>query len=286
MLKSMTAYGRSQEGSFQVEVMGVNRKNFEAICYLPKEFLFLEMELRKQVKKVVSRGQISIRVTSLDSGKNLILPSLERVKSLKDHYDQLTTQLNIEEKIPLTFILNQLDSKLEGQPAGEDSALSIAVCKGLESALSDFLAMKLKEGDSLGKEILLHLKDAKSGLQKIEKLAEGLSEQLQKELLERYQKLTADASEDERVVKEAFLLIDKADIQEEIARLDSHFVQFDQIIHQEAKCHGKILDFLIQEMHREVSTILSKSSRINLTKEALLIKSSIEKMREQVQNIE
>jgi uncharacterized protein (TIGR00255 family) len=291
MLKSMTAYGRATKqtplGSLICEVHSVNRKNLDINVYLGKELFTFDIPLRKAISENVYRGQVTLRATLQLATETLDQHSLRSLKELKERWEKIASGLgfSVSEEISLPFLLAQLQTTPSLDPEFEKQ-IEPALFQTMAEALKEFNAMKEVEGRALEKDILSHLNEISEHLETISRNSSNCVEKYRKKLEERLQEFSEDPTLDERLLREVVIFAEKCDISEEIARLNSHIEQFTKTIATAEQSCGKQLDFLAQEMHREINTISSKVSDIEMTKLALEIKSELEKIREQIQNVE
>lgn len=283
MLSSMTGFGRSvfkaPFGTLTVEIQSVNRKYLEIFVSMPKEFSRFEIEVRKWVSDTISRGQVSVRIfliPNLDALQNL-LPDPKIVKALKKKWEQLAREAGTDPKeIDLAFILPYLPQQ-QGLAKNEDLPF-LRTC--VEGALKELAAMKTTEGKALVQDLAKRLKELERNLEKIRAYAPDATVKMKQKLIEKL----GEAQGDERLLREVALFAERVDITEEIVRLQSHIVQFKDLLKQSAA--GRKMDFLIQEMGREINTIGSKSMEAKISHLVVEVKSELEKMREQVQNLE
>lgn len=287
MTRSMTAYSRFVtppiEGvSWTVEIHSVNRKGFDLHIFSGKELFSLDLELRKMVGEEISRGQVTLKISPQRGGKGEI--SLTLLKQLKKEWEKTAEELKFpKEQITLEFLLGQSNRVLV-EEGGEK--VQNALKKGVKHTLDALIKMKSVEGLALEKEVLKHLKLLESNVKKIKGLSKKEPEAYRKKLVDRLKELSLEIGGEERVLREVALFAEKIDITEELARLDSHFNQFKGVFQSGEKSIGKTLEFLTQEMGREINTIGSKTQQLEVTKLVLSSKGMVEKIREQVQNIE
>lgn len=293
MLISMTGFGRaildSDFGRIIVEIQSVNRKYLEMNVLLPKDVSRYEMEIRKWVNLVISRGQLTIRVFFIPSDESLseLLPDPKLLKQWKDGWTQVAKKAKIDTKtITLPFLIENLPSSLLSNRTPDEKLLdSLKDC--LEQALKELGKMKRTEGQALTQDISGRLKDITKKLKKIEELSPQSVVKQREKLRERLLEVLQPGSElDERLLREIAIFADKVDIAEEIARLSSHISQFQEILKTTNEPVGRKLDFLVQELGREMNTIASKSAEAEITHLVVEMKSELEKIREQIQNIE
>lgn len=290
----MTAYGRAhcttEGGLFLIEIHSINRKALDISIHLPKEFLVLDMELRKWISKVVKRGSITIRVTREDPSRSMFGTSeIDSLKQLLSRWKDMALVLGYDENepIPFTFLINYAASTNKGVEVEVNEEVKKELFLSFEKALGEFLAMKGVEGEILLKDVKNRIETASTYIDKIEETSKMAPMQYQERLLNRLEGLRAINEEDkDRFLRELVIFSDRLDVTEELIRLRSHFSQFNESIHSEKDQIGRELDFLLQEMNREVNTIASKSQNVEITKSTLFIKSELEKVREQIQNIE
>lgn len=288
----MTGFGRAVVeapfGKLVVEIQSVNRKHLEVFISLPKEFSRFENELRKLVSSQVLRGLVTVKVyfiPSLEMVKGL-LPDAKMLQALKKGWEKLAVSLGYKKaSVDLPFLLQQLASLPSIPSASEKDFVPLKRC--LERALKAHLDMKRQEGKALVKDIQERLGSMEKGIHAIEKLApEAVVKQRQK-LKERMEEvLMPHAQLDERLLREAALFAERVDIAEEITRFRSHLSQYRDVLQGKAEGTGRKMDFLVQEIGREVNTIGSKSMEAKISHWVVEIKSELEKVREQIQNIE
>lgn len=293
MIKSMTGFGRADgvldNLKITVEIRSVNHKYQELSFKMPKDFFILEEQLRKKVKEYISRGRVDLFLSFDKEERNtqnlqidwqLISHYIDAVSELNERYN-LLEQLSAKDLIRFPNVVN----------FGYDEIVADQIAEQLlelvDSALQELSQMRLTEGASLYYDLVEKLRNVKDLLGKVEERAPLVVKDYQERLTERIQDLTAGLAEidESRVLTEVAFFADKVSIDEEVNRLKSHFSQFLTII-DETEPVGRKLDFLIQEINREVNTIGSKANDISLSQYVVEMKSEIEKIREQVQNIE
>ncbi len=273
-----------------LEIHSVNKKNLEIFAQLPKELLFLDAELRKKTLKFCARGHVVVRLTKqTHAGTGSVLGyDLVSLENLKKQWENAALHLGLNpHDITLSFLLARY-SEVENFTENFQEAFVKEVVEPLcEKAFEDFEAMKQREGRELVKDIEYRISLIEKMLKKLEILCETLPEKYKKKLLERLETFD-DIGEglQERAAKELAFYAEKMDITEEVVRLKSHCKQLADLLKSDEKSIGKTLDFLLQEMFREVNTTLSKVIDIEAIQMALDMKSEFEKIREQTQNIE
>lgn len=288
MFSSMTGFGRAVSdtpfGRLTVEIQSVNRKYLEVFVSLPKEFGRFENEVRKWVAEAVSRGQVSVRIALVPNLAAIegLLPDVKLLKALKKQWEKLAHSIGADpESVDLPFLLQYLPSPEKGVRDEDLSALKRCV----EEALAALCKMKQLEGKALQKDLEARLKELEQLIGKVEKQSPDATAKMRERLCEKMAEvLKSGAETEERLLREVALFAERVDIAEEITRFRSHLVQF-KAIFKEAIA-GRKMDFLIQEMGREVNTIGSKSMEAKISHLVVELKSELEKMREQIQNIE
>jgi len=292
MITSMTGFGRAVKkapfGNLIVEVQSVNRKYLEVFVSLPKEFSRFEHEIRRIVGERVLRGQVSVRVhisPNVELAQST-LPDLEAMKSLKKGFEELAGKLGYgKEVIDFPFLMQHAFAGPRVELVEEEDFKPIEVC--LVEALQALTEMKAKEGMTLAKDIVERLKKMEAMVKSIEMAAPSSVEKMRQKLKERMEEVLAPSSQlDERLFREAALFAERIDITEEITRFRSHVAQYNELLKGKAKGTGRRMDFLVQEMGREINTIGSKSMDAEIARLVIEVKSELEKIREQIQNIE
>ena len=286
----MTGYGAGEkplgEASVSVEARSVNHRYLEVSCRGPRWSLALEGEVREAVKKRFSRGRFDIYIRSGEEGNHASPIDAEAAKSLLAELNSLKSELGIAGEVDLSILTSFRDLLKSAEPEPDKDEIRAVLLESLGDALDALGEMRRKEGAALAKDILEHLAAVKDGC---EEIAERLSEArrlLTGRMRERILEIAEGVDMEEgRLEQEMIYAAERGDISEELSRLASHVVQFREMLETEGPI-GRKLDFLTQEMNREANTISSKSIDLTLTQSAVEVKSAIEKIREQVQNVE
>ncbi|MCB1116103.1 MAG: YicC family protein [Chlamydiia bacterium] len=292
MARSMTAYGRAHAktsgGVFLIEIHSVNRKSLDISANLPKEFLSIDMDLRSLLSDEVKRGYVTIRITKEGSAGAFVIPSVESLEVLHTEWAERATALgyNAKEAVPFSMIM-QFALGTTPPVAMLDETLKKQLLDGFKTALEAFVKMKEIEGEACANDIAHRLQEIDTCVDKVKTLAPFAPQRYQEKLAKKLEEISASASIDEdRLAKEVVLFAEKVDVTEEITRLTSHVKQFEGILKDKKKRIGRELDFLSQEMNREINTIAAKSQEIEITQAVLGAKSALDKIREQLANIE
>ncbi len=293
-MKSMTGYGRgeaSRDGwKITVEMSSVNRKQSEITVNLPRELEVLEAQIRDVVNRGIARGRVTVRVALHAS--DAVSASRVRVNvALASAYarrlEELARGLKLGDAVTLDHLV-RAPGVLEPEEEVEDAEqFWPSVEPALRQALAMLVKMREREGAHLQKDLAKRVDIMRRSTARVRKHAPRVQRRYREQLLDRLQKagLPADAVEEERLLKEVVLFADRSDITEELTRLQSHFQQFDDYARSPEPA-GRTLDFLAQEMNREINTIGSKANDGLISREVVLLKAELEKFREQSMNVE
>lgn len=292
MVRSMTGFGRGQgsaEGlEFTVEIKSVNSRYFEFNCRLPRGYLFLEDKLKAYTAERVSRGKVEMYV-SIDSGTDDNI-SVELNKAYADAYikalNTLSKEYKIAGKVSAADFIGNSDMFKVVRSQIDEEAVTAAALQVAGEAIDKFLLMREAEGEKLYSDLKLRTAEILSKVEFIESKAPETVEAYRQRLENKMKELLEGASYDEtRVITETAIFADKVAVDEETVRLRSHIDQLLKML-SDGGAIGRKLDFIVQEMNRETNTIGSKSQNIEIAQTVVDIKSEIEKIREQIQNIE
>lgn len=294
MIKSMTGFGRSEytdgKRSIIVEIKSVNHRYSDITIKMPRRYSFAEDRLKGAVKDIARRGKIdvSIMVENITEDDTNIRLNHMVAKQYYDNLRELQKEFDVSGDITLQFLATMPDV-MKAIPDVEDEeeiyrSLEIPV---LEAA-KKLDGMRILEGAKLAEDIILRGGLIRDRVKEIEARSPEVTKAYADKLRERIKELIGSnvTVPEDRILVEAAIFADKCSITEELVRLDSHIIQLNNIITKSNQPDGKKLDFLVQEMNREANTIGSKANDIEITNKVLEVKSEIEKIREQVQNIE
>ncbi len=290
MIKSMTGFGRGEyekDGrNYIVEIKSVNHKYSDINVRLPRFLNNLEDGIRKKVSSVISRGKIDVFITfENNSSKGT---SIRINKQLAKEYirelTELAQEVNIQYEVNIMDITKLPEILKIEESENEEIASELVIA--LDEALEKFVAMREIEGQKLMEDIAKRIHIVEGKVEEISKLSTGLVEEYIVKLEARVNELLKTTVVDkERIAQEIVIFSDKSSIEEEMTRLKSHIVQFLNLLKQSSPI-GKKFDFLIQEMNREVNTIGAKANCLAITNCVIEVKTEIENIREQIQNIE
>lgn len=292
MIASMTGFGRRQGTlagtTVTIEVRSVNHRFLETSIRLPKSLGGLEESLKKAVQQHCARGRVDLTVVIQGARANGRVPQLD--ENLAKHYHQalgaLQRTLKLKGSIDLAMMAGFRDVIVLADQVADDPKLLKFVEQLGVKAVRDMAAMRKKEGGLLAKDILSRLACVRTGTTVIAGRAPSVTQEAFDRMKLRVEKLLGETIPDlPRLNQELAIHADRCDITEELVRLDAHMVQFEQVV-QQSEPVGKTLDFLLQEMGREVNTIGSKANDSTIAAEVVRMKAEMERLREQVQNVE
>ena len=292
MILSMTGYGRARQvlngREITVELRGVNARFLEYSSRLPRAFAFLEDPLKKLVAARVSRGKVelSLTVQNTTAADTVVTVNWPLAKGYRDAMTALSEQLELKNDMSVSLIARMPDVLAQTAAPLDEEALWADVQAVAGQAVDTFLTMRAAEGEKLRADLLSRLDVVEQLVGRIEANTAGRVKAYSDKLYARLQELLADRSIDEsRLVTEAAIFADKTAIDEETVRLHSHIAQYRDILSGDGPV-GRKLDFLTQELNREANTIGSKCQDVDITRLVVELKSEIEKLREQLQNLE
>lgn len=291
MIKSMTGFSKaefSEEGMFaSVEIKSLNGKYLELNCRMPRNLQHKENEVREIVRKYLTRGTVSINITlEIDSVKKSLSLNPEIAKHIYEQLNGLRKELKIKEAVKLEQVLTFSTYLLETEQNEDETKQMQLIKKVLNHSLKNLDMMKKKEGQQLIKDLNNRMRLIMDSVDKIEKLGiqrvPAEREKLKQRLAQFFEN---DEYDEQRLQMEMVLMADKLDISEEVVRLKSHFKFYNEILKNE-EAPGRKINFLLQEIHREINTIGSKANDANISQLVVNVKEELEKIREQIQNIE
>jgi len=291
MIRSMTGYGKverqMESGTLALEIRSVNNRYLDIVLKIPESLDWLASEIKRQLGSKITRGRLEVTVTH--NGNSLVKKKVHLNRELFQHYQQLLTEaaqlLNSKEPILLEQMLNFRDIFVPESDLLDKEPITQQLLEMVEAAISELITMQLREGVYLAGEIITHLELIQEKLQRIKLLSEAVKDSYIEKCRAKLKLLLEDIEiDDNRILQEAVLYAKKVDITEECERLDSHLKQLKFYLDSTGEV-GKRIDFLAQEMGREISTIGAKSENAELAHLVVEIKNEIEKIREQAQNI-
>jgi uncharacterized protein (TIGR00255 family) len=291
MAASMTGFGRAKRESenfaVTVEIKSVNHRFCEISTRMPRQLLVLEDKIKKAILEYVKRGRIDIYISI--EGEGLVQRSVQVDWHLLDQYVELLHQAKeryaVSEDISFSHLLSLEDAFTVIEKQSDHLELEGLIIDAVRAAANELFMMRQIEGKQLIEDIYIQLEAIEHSLMIIRQQAPKVSESYRNRIEKKLKEYITGAIDENRILTEVVLFADKADINEEIARLQSHISQFKETMIK-AGVIGRKLDFLVQEMNREINTIGSKASDATIAQQVVEVKSLLEKIKEQVQNIE
>ncbi|MBQ1993145.1 MAG: YicC family protein [Lachnospiraceae bacterium] len=292
MIKSMTGFGRSEvaqgERKFTVEMKAVNHRYLDVNIKMPKKLSFFESSIRNELKKYVQRGKIDMFITYEDFSENNVCVKYN--KELASEYlkylRQISADFGLDDDIRVSTLSRYPEVfTMEEQTADEEEIWKV-LAKAIDEAAQSFVESRIKEGNNLAQDLISKLDGMLELVGGIEERSPKIIEEYRNKLNDKVKELLSDSTiEESRILTEVTIFADKVCVDEEIVRLKSHI----ETMKQELIAGGSIgrkLDFIAQEMNREANTVLSKANDLSISNIGIELKTEIEKVREQIQNIE
>lgn len=291
-MKSMTGFGRAKleknNRIYNIEIKSVNHKYTDISIKMPRSLSYLEEKIKKEISLNISRGKIDVFVTFenySDEGKEIIINN-DLVKRYVEEFTKIAQENNLSFNVPVTEITKLPDVLTLKNTSENEDVIEDELLECLKLAIESFITMRQEEGSKIKEDLLNRISILKDIVYKISESSTGLIEEYVVKLQERIKEILKTNIVDEaRLAQEVVIYADKSSVEEELTRLKSHIEQFKQIVEDE-KPVGKKIDFLIQEMNREINTTGSKSGSLDITNLVVEAKTVLEDIREQVQNIE
>jgi len=290
-MHSMTGYGRGEASNGNVtvvvELKSVNNRFLDVQARLPRPYSVIEPRLNKALKAALCRGRVDIfvRRQATESGHTIAPDPILAERYLKAATDVVKRLARPDETIPTTWVLSQAGVlntvEQEADALGEWDLIETA----LELALGELVTMRAAEGAALQRDLDGQLQEISSLHAAVSQAQQGISDRLEKKLNERISRLIQDRVDEGRLAQEVAILADKADVTEELTRIASHCEQFATTLHSTGAI-GRKLEFLLQELNREINTIGSKAAEHAVSARVVEMKSVLERMREQAANVE
>lgn len=293
MIKSMTGFGRSQvdENGYAIscELKGVNHRYFDPHIRISRRYGSLEEKIKEEIKKNINRGRIEISINIEKSGEKPRNIKVDKGLAMAYHNSlkELAENLNLPAEIKLIDIF-RLPEVYSLEDIEEDLEITWQVLqKCLVMAVDSLLEMRINEGQNLLSDMLARNAFILTEVDKLEQRSPQVASEYQEKLRNRIIEMIGQEKVDEaRILQEAAIFADRASITEEIIRLKSHVKQFDEVLNNDDDAVGRKCDFLVQEMFREINTVASKANDIEMSQVVIGVKAELEKIREQLQNIE
>ena len=291
MIKSMTGFGKNNlainDRNYQVEIRSVNHRYLDINIKMPRQLTYLEEIIKKAISTKIKRGKIDVSISfenNSTEGRNVKI-NTEIAKMYIEQLRKLAEVENILSDIQVTEI-TKLPDVLNINIDQDDDTIKQELLESVSIATDNLIEMKQTEGNKIAEDLIRRINYIEEKILKISELSTGLIEEYVVKLEERIKEiLKTDIIDKSRIAQEVVIYADKTSIEEEITRLKSHIIQFRNLLKEEEPV-GKKIDFLIQEMNRETNTIGSKANNLDIVNGVIDIKTELENIREQIQNIE
>lgn len=292
MIKSMTGFGRCEvlkdSRKFTVELKSVNHRYLDVNIRMPKKLNFFETSIRTLLKSYADRGKVDIFITYEDLSQSQV--SVKYNAALAAEYlkylNQMAEEFSLDNDVRVSTLSRYPEVFTMEECSEDEDELWNGLKEALEGAFSQFVEMRTKEGERLKEDILLKLDLLSEQIRFIEERSPQIIAEYRTKLEEKMRELLEDTQiDDNRIAAEVILFADKICTDEEVVRLKSHIQHMKESL-EESNGIGRKLDFIAQEMNREANTILSKANDLDISNRAISLKTEIEKIREQIQNIE
>ena len=291
-MRSMTGYGRGETDyggtKFSVELNSVNRKQSDIVVNLPRDLTELEPRIRQTINENISRGRTNVVVSyhNGSSGPRKLALDVDLARSYHDAMRALQKELNAPGEITIGAILQAPGVMRAPEEAFDSIATWPAIERALRAALVELIKMREHEGKHLAKDLIRRLKAMRKQIKEIRSLHPDVVKKYRAALLERIQKAGLPIStDDERLVKEISFFADRSDVSEELTRIESHLAQFAHHLRRHEPV-GRTLEFITQEIFRELNTLGAKANDAGISQRVVVCKAELEKIREQIQNLE
>jgi uncharacterized protein (TIGR00255 family) len=291
-MRSMTGYGHGEtdyDGTkFTVEVNSVNRKQSDIVINLPRDLVSLEPQIRQTINENISRGRTNV-VVSYHNGSSVprkLALDVDLARSYHDAMRALQKELNAPGEITIGAILQAPGVMRAPEESFDSTAAWPAIERALRAALNQLIKMREREGKNLAKDLIHRLKAMRKQIKEIRTLHPDVVKKYRATLLDRIQKAGLPiAADDERLVKEISFFADRSDVSEELTRVESHLAQFAHHLRRHEPV-GRTLEFITQEIFRELNTLGAKANDAGISQRVVACKAELEKIREQIQNLE
>ncbi len=293
MIKSMTGFGRCEladgERKYTIEMKGVNHRYLDVNIRMPKKLNFFETAIRNLLKQSVSRGKVDIFITyeDLSESQAVLKYNQSLAKEYLDCLKQMEESFGLENDIRVSTLSRYPEVLTMEEQALDEEEIWGGLKKAIEGALEQFVETRKMEGENLKKDILSKLDGMLKLVAYIEERSPEIIKEYRQKLEEKVKEILEDSQiDDGRIAAEVIIFADKICTDEEVVRLKSHIGHMKEVLESEETGIGRKLDFIAQEMNREANTILSKANDLEVSNCGIDLKTEIEKVREQIQNIE
>lgn len=292
MIRSMTGFGREHKvidgREYLVEIRSVNSRYYEFTAKLPRQYMYLEEKLKTLLKEKISRGkvEVSLSVYNIKSKETAVTVNDLVVENYVTAMREAGEKFGLKDDLSLNSIFKMTDAFNVVREDVDEEEIWLAVKETAEGALDKFVKMRETEGEKMKADILEKLSNIEAMIEKVCEYSPETVKAYRERLMAKMTEILENKQIDEqRILLEAGIFAEKIAVDEETVRLKSHFEQFRKMLDTE-ELVGRKLDFLVQELNRETNTIGSKAQDLRITRIVVDVKSEIEKIREQIQNIE
>ena len=293
MIKSMTGFGRCElsdgERKFTVEMKGVNHRYLDVNIRMPKKLNFFETSIRRLLKQSGSRGKGDIFITyeDLSEGQAVLKYNASLAREYMESLKEMEEQFGLENDVRVSTLSRYPEVLTMEEQALDEEEIWNCLKKAMERAISQFVETRTMEGENLRRDIIEKLDGMAELVEFIEVRSPQIIAEYREKLEEKVRELLADTQiDDSRIAAEVVIFADKICTDEEVVRLKSHISHMKDVLLSDEAGIGRKLDFIAQEMNREANTILSKANDLEVSNKGIDLKTEIEKVREQIQNIE
>ncbi|WP_226639488.1 YicC/YloC family endoribonuclease [Priestia flexa] len=291
MIRSMTGFGRGRADNdvqaVTVEMKSVNHRFCEITVRMPRQLMEIEDKIKKIIQTYIKRGRVEVFVTI--SGEGLAKKTLQTDWELLGEYmkafQEISERHQLSKSVEIQDILHMPDVMTTSEEEVDQTSIHQLVFTAVEQAVGQLLTMREKEGQELYQDLVQHLNNIQQLRDEVESLAPTVSEQYEDRLRKRLTDYLEGTIDEQRVLAEVAIFAEKADVNEELTRIHSHLTQFFQTI-DTTDVIGRKLDFLVQELNREMNTIGAKANNGKIAQCVIDMKTQLERLKEQVQNIE
>ena len=291
-MRSMTGYGHGETDhngtKFTVELNSVNRKQSDIVINLPRDLVALEPQIRQTINENISRGRTNV-VVSYHNGSNnpgKLALDVELARSYHEAMRALQKELDAPGEITIGAILQAPGVMRVPEESFDSGATWPAIERALKSALGELIKMREREGKHLAKDLIRRLKAMRKQIKEVRSLHPDVVKKYRAALLERIEKAGLPiGTDDERLLKEVSFFADRSDVSEELTRVESHLAQFAHHLRRHEPV-GRTLEFITQEIFRELNTLGAKANDAGISQRVVACKAELEKIREQIQNLE
>ncbi len=293
MINSMTGYGRSEvvlnANVYTIEMKSVNHRYLDVCVKMPRKISFMEEKIKQCMKQHITRGRVDVFINQAGQGEISKAVTLDKDlgRAYRNAFEALSEELGLKNDLTASGLARLPEMIILEEPEVNEDALWTELEKGIREAAGQLCAMRASEGKNMEDDLKLRIQILKGYIDEIGALSPDYSKAYRERLMKRIQELTDKEFEvdEQRIAMEVAILSEKTCVDEELVRFRSHLNQMEETLNQKETV-GRKLDFMLQEVNREINTIGSKASDFSINSLVVEVKSELEKMREQVQNIE